>query len=590
MSDIPVTVLNDATGQNVVYVGTAATLDVTLTNQTGEPIGLVSGAAASTLTIFLPDYYDDAALEAMQVALDGWELGRPGGALVLTFTGTNGTSWAPGTNLAFAIAGALSTAAPAVDQSLQINPAGLTGYVPTQLDEMPLVLSNPPKPGNASLRGVLALSLDDQGSVYVSQPNDPLQSTLFLNLKNVGKTPLYAGQSMWSGSPQVKVRFVYGSTAEALAPAGARQTSAPEPVGSAWNIQGAIQTMPQLDTWSVTNPYDAANTDSIPTWVLEPTSTNKDVLGVGDAANLTIALGPVISFTEPGHTQAVVDLKGFMQDDATAYDEAVYVLDIVKQSPPPTRGALAFAGPDPVVVVTDPTQPVQVRLRWTMFDVAQVNLITSFPGVPLWSKTYPNFAPLDYDTCTVTLPPTAQSMPVTFTLQSFDGAGGYLNSQQFTVFLQSLVFVDPRDARAYPVLLVGDTYWLAANLDFAAPGSLVYGAEATYGRLYPNQTLAAAVPPGWRIPSANDWQALSAAFGYAGLIAGGASGFGAQLGGWYTGGGYAQQGTYGYYWTSTPGAGNTVTCASFSARSATVSTASTVPPAYGLAVRLVRDV
>ncbi|MGL5888829.1 MAG: FISUMP domain-containing protein, partial [Bacteroidia bacterium] len=246
-----------------------------------------------------------------------------------------------------------------------------------------------------------------------------------------------------------------------------------------------------------------------------------------------------------------------------------------------------------------PTQQVSIPLRWAMFNVARVNMITAYPGISPAETNYPNPLPLAYDSTQVIIPGTTNSTPVTVTLQAFDGNGGYLNSLQFTSFLQSNMFFDTRDGKTYPVIQVGNQLWMAQNLDYAAPsGSAFYNNnqanEATYGRLYTVQAATTNIPKDWRLPSQADWNNLIAAAGtnaYAALIAGGSMGLNAQLGGYTdTNGVSSQLGVLGYYWSQSPQGGSGNFYASFSSRSSSVSAAGALPVNNMLSVRYVRDI
>jgi uncharacterized protein (TIGR02145 family) len=288
---------------------------------------------------------------------------------------------------------------------------------------------------------------------------------------------------------------------------------------------------------------------------------------------------------------------GFARDDQTAYDDHLFVLDVVKLDAPPTRGLISFFGPDPVIPVADPNAQLTIPLRWTMFDVASVQLLSSSPTVAPQRKAYaipPK--PLDYDHTTVTVPAPGTSAAIFFTLQAFDAGGGYLNSQQFTAYAQ-VSYVIGRGGHVYPIALIGNTYWMLANYQFHAAGSYDYGDspanEATFGRLYDTQVLAQA-PDGWSVPTVADWKALFAVFGdakqaYTALAAGGRSGFNARLGGRRTiqpdgTAAYEQAYVYGYYWTAGGGM-----CAQFSSVSGQASAGTPVPDQRtGLSVRFIR--
>jgi hypothetical protein len=287
--------------------------------------------------------------------------------------------------------------------------------------------------------------------------------------------------------------------------------------------------------------------------------------------------------------------SGFARDAQTAYDDHLFVLDIVKLDPPPTRGLISFFGPEPVIAVSDPSAQVSIPLRWAMLDVASVQLLTSSAAVSPLRRAYavpPK--PLDYDSTSVTVPAPQTSEAVFCTLQAFDAGGGYLNSQQFTAYAQVSYVIDAA-GEVYQVALFGDTFWMLENYRFPAVGSYVYGdspaSMGSFGRLYGQPVQP---PDGWSLPTAADWTALLTGFGdpgaaYTALVSGGRSGFNAQLGGQRTiqpdgSGVYQDRYAYGYYLVA-PGP----VCAQFSGGSGHASVGTPVPsPATALSVRFVR--
>lgn len=582
--DVSLTVLNDANKEAVVYTGTETVLDVLLTNNS-DAITLTAGTSASSLNIFLPEFFR-ATVQKMSISLLNWEysVNADDVLLVLTYKGPSPANWDKGQKIAFKITGVQSNESPATD-SVQINFVNMGGSVPSQV-QTPLSLAN--APGKIRLRDVLQVTLDNQGSVYVSTENDPLRNKLFLNFKNIGTEPLYSGKSHWSGTPQVSVMFVYGNTSGALAP----DDNLGPHIGSAWNITGTID-VDQTGGWKITKA-STQGTHPHPLWLLAPIDTNEEIIGTGANANVTFEFSEIVSLLAPGHTQAIVQFSGFMKDENSRYDDTVFVVDIAKQEPPPTRGLLHFFGEHPIVTITQP-KPINIDLGWAMLDVAAVHLICSFPGVDLVKKEYPNRNdPLAYDSCTITIPAKKESGAIFFTLQSFNGNGGYLNSMQFTVFVNAVMFVDPRDGRIYPTVLLNNQYWMAENLAHDEKESYAYVPDdgRKFGRLYTAHAESVTKPPdGWRIPSQKDWQGLFDKYGtaeaaYKALIDGGASGFGAKLGGFRDDGGTCSKITeYGYYRTTSSDG----LYASFSATSQSVSLAGKFAGTYAISIRYVRD-
>lgn len=589
--DVSLTVLNSAKHEPVIYIGIQTELDVSLVNNS-DAIILTAGAKASSLKIFMPLFFTADELGRMDIVLNDWDFAFDSGdqSLVLTYKGPSPANWNTGQKISFKISRVQSNSQPTAD-SMQINFQDMGGNVPSQV-QAPLALATPPKEGNASLPHTLQVSLDTQGTVYVSTETDPLQNTLFLNLKNIGSTALYSGDQKWTGTPQVTVMFVYGSTSGAIAPDNDPDQPA---IGSAWNIVGAIDN-DQTGGWQIRRSSTSGDRPH-PTWVLTPVGTNLGIIGTGEEANVTFSFSKLVSLTAPGHTQMIVNFSGFMKDENTRYDDAVFVVDIIKQKAPPTRGLVSFFGDNPVIAVTTPTHGTRINLRWTMLNVASVNLISSYPGMNIVEQKYDRPPkPLAYDSFTLNIPGTTQSLPIFTTLQAFDGNGGYLNSMQFTVFINALMFVDPRDGRVYPVVLLNNQIWMAENLAYNEPGeSYAYnnlpGNEKIYGRLYTGRsTSVTKPPPGWRIPSQKDWQGLFDTYGspaaaYKALIDGGKSGFGAKLGGYREPNGtFRNLLSFGYYRTSS------TTYAGFSASSQSVNLVGVFDDSYAISIRYVRDV
>lgn len=582
-----------AMGAPTVYVGEIATLSMSLTNNTGGDIGLQTGVNASLITIYMPTYFTLTEVQNMSIVLTDWvfTVDVANVALLLTYSGSG--SWPQNTSIDFDITNVESNATPDT-QAIQANFTNMTGNVPLQI-QTNLTLMNPTVPGNASLADVLQVSLDNQGSIFVSQPNDTLQNSIFLNIKNIAPTPLYAGATMWTGDPKIVATFVYGNTSGALAPDN--DPLAPG-VGSAWSITGAIY-INQGGNWQIENPVNTGIAPH-PQWKMSPTNTNQTILGTGASANITFDFSEIISITPIGHTQLTLLFTGFMKDENTAYDEQTFVLDIIKQVPPPTRGLINFFGDNPVVSVTNPDTPIAIPLRWAMFDVNKVDLITSYPGMALIGKNYIPPLPLAYDNMTLNIPSVTQDTAIFITLQAFNGNDQFLNSLQFSTFIQASFFYDSRDGKTYPVEQIGTKIWMAANLDYhAATGSAPYANnpanEATYGSLYTLEAATNNIPIGWRLPSQNDWDDLINNYSdtnaaYTALIAGGSSGFEGQLGGQTVGGSSSQITVLGYYWTASPQTGSNNYYCQFSSRSGSVSTLASLPTTNMLSVRYVKDV
>ena len=78
-------------------------------------------------------------------------------------------------------------------------------------------------------------------------------------------------------------------------------------------------------------------------------------------------------------------------------------------------------------------------------------------------------------------------------------------------------FVDQRDGHAYRFVTIGGVRWFRENLRYETADSRCYEADEAnctdHGRLYRLDDALQACPPGWRVPSEDDWRRLERALG-----------------------------------------------------------------------------
>lgn len=464
MSSVAMTMTNPALpGDPVrIYIGVTATLNISLSNNTGSDIEFNRD---SSLEIFFPFYFKAMQLQQMRlsnISQDGWvaSYNSVNASLVLRRSGDVGT-WPANRRMNFSIDNVNSAAAPN-SGSVQINLQNMSGSdIPFQLSSA-LALVAQPQPGNLELQDMLSVEPMYGGAIYVSNPSNPLNNTIYLNIKNIGATPLFNGRSMWRGTPRITVSFVYGTTSGSLAPDDKQDASE---VGSAWGISGAIY-VDQSAGWTIQNPVVSGQANT-PVWTLAPVSTNQQVIGTGDRANVTIAFSNVISMTPTGPTQMYVQFSGFMADDNTPYNDRIFVVALTKQNPS-NPGALGIHCLVDSIQVSSDKQILAVPLQWSMSAVGSVRLGFSTPSGPKFPDkkySYGTAHPvLNYDTETFVITGIASSAQLTVYCSAYSDSNwqNLLNKVECTV---PLIF--PPVIHSFQVETTVSAAWYKLTWDIA---------------------------------------------------------------------------------------------------------------------------
>ena len=157
-------------------------------------------------------------------------------------------------------------------------------------------------------------------------------------------------------------------------------------------------------------------------------------------------------------------------------------------------------------------------------------------------------------------------------------------------------------ASDFPSIKIGEQVWMTKNWDYKTPKSWYFENDSVnnlqYGRLYFYINAMAAAPPGWHLPTLNEWQELINHFGgdekaLPALLEGGSSGLNLLMGGNKSANIsptdiFNFKDTWGFYWTSTPDGDQTAYGIHFEKGNAAI-IKTTYRRANGFSVRYVKD-
>lgn len=79
-----------------------------------------------------------------------------------------------------------------------------------------------------------------------------------------------------------------------------------------------------------------------------------------------------------------------------------------------------------------------------------------------------------------------------------------------TVYSQNNYFYDSRDCKQYKTVTIENTVWMVQNLNYLTETSWVYydnkKTAKKFGRLYTWEEAKNICPPGWKLPTSDDWE------------------------------------------------------------------------------------
>ena len=525
----------------IIYRNTPTVLHANIFNQTGEDI-LIRKVDGSEIKIYFPDEISKLEIGNMKIDLDGWDFKISDSCLLLYYTNIDNYVWENNSELSFIIANIITEAQP-VSDIMQVN------ILINEINEVQatsiISIENLPLEVNVSLKEILQVSFENQGRIFVSTNDDPLRNTLYLNIKNTSKENICTGSSDKMGYPQISVKFIYGYNSGSLTPIEAG-------ISSAWNIKGEFINK-QGDIWKVAQPQKSDETET-PEWILTPADTNKILIGTSGNSNITFKFSNIVSFAPPGHTQAIVSFRGFRKDNEIEYDDATFIVDIVKRDQIITCGSLGFFSEDSEVYFYCSENCV-LNVNWLLFRTHSIKIsatsINRKQEIFFTNNNCCVASPLEKGNAEITLNDPTPNELLIIALQSFDNKLQLLNNRQISVIARDRRFIDPQDSKAYKTVLIGNTLWMAEDYSLYTNGAYRNKDGVVF---YSYSNMPTPKTPGWRIPTIDDWKKLITFYGgtseaYKKLIFGGNSGFNAKLNGYYDHK-ICKQGKYGYFLTS----------------------------------------
>lgn len=480
--------------QSFIYRNTPCSLHFTMKNETDSDIVFKKGGLC--FKVFFENISEEE-IKRMQIESQDWLFEPNDDNFNLTYDGKEDYIWGIGKEYTLSVNNA-NTATGKNSDNVQINVTDSVSGSVSQLYHT-IFISDAPKPGDANLKDVLQLSLDNDGLIYISTDSDILENELLLNMMNTGDKTLYTGsKEILDSDPRIEVTFLYGNTSGCLTPC--REEDGRK---YAWEIEGEVFYQSDKYQWSI-----ESGKESLPKWIIRPKDVS--ILGTLEDANISFRFSNIIARTPPGYTQMKLHFTGFRKDDTTVYSDTLYTLNINKKKPPVQRGVLSIFSQPASFVINNPKKKIVMELRWICSCAKRVSVKLSDDWNDIVSKKFKCDKILDSGSWLITINETTPEIDkIIANIEAYDNAGRILNNMSCNINITKRYFTDPRDYKIYPAIKAGHKLWTTLNYAYNDIYAKVGHKSHENGLLYNwENAVNATVGTGWRLPTIADWEEL----------------------------------------------------------------------------------
>ena len=171
----------------------------------------------------------------------------------------------------------------------------------------------------------------------------------------------------------------------------------------------------------------------------------------------------------------------------------------------PNNGETLVQGKTYRIAWTD-DRSISMRIRLLKSDTIHLRISENAPNTGEFEWTIPDSLKVGY----------GYSVRV---LSNDDDFSYYESEKSFKILKSSdtASFRDPRDGQLYKIVRLSGRWWMARNFNYDTVGSYCYNNEngncERHGRLYTINAAKNACPPGWHLPTDNEWKTLEAYLG-----------------------------------------------------------------------------